>query len=233
MNLRMSVPLMNVVAMPKAPASGYRMTNRAGRGEVYLYGAIGASWYGEGVTAKQFAKDLKELGNVSGIDLRINSEGGSVPEAEAIYTHLVEHKASVTAHIDGMAASAASFIAMAGDEILISDSGFVMIHDARMLEYGTADDFRRAADLLERTTEKITQKYANRTKNDTAKIREWMKAETWFIGEEAVKNGFADKVVENLKVAASVRDPSRYRNLPAMLQPKRAQALAKIAALRR
>lgn len=222
-----------VVPIKQAAVSGYRMTNRAGRGEVYLYGPIGMSWFGDGVTAKQFAKDLKDLGGVSAIDLRINSEGGSVPEAEAIYTHLIEHKAKVTAHIDGMAASAASFIAMAGDEILISDSGFVMIHDARMLDYGTADDFRRAADLLDRTTDKIVKKYAMRTKNDEKKIRDWMKDETWFIGEEAVKNGFADKVVENLKVAASLSRPDLFKHPPAALLPRRAAASAKLAALAR
>lgn len=215
-----------------APGKGYSMTNRAGRGEVYLYGPIGMSWFGEGVTAKQFAKDLRDLGAVSTIDLRINSEGGSVPEAEAIYTHLIEHKAKVTAHVDGMAASAASFIAMAGDEILISESGFIMIHDARMIEWGTADDHRRAADLLDRTTDKIVQKYAVRTKNDATKIRDWMKDETWFIGEEAVKNGFADKVVENLKVAASVTRPDLFKNLPKSLLPRRAAAVAALAALK-
>jgi ATP-dependent Clp protease protease subunit len=227
-------PTMNVVPMKPKPAAlpnGYKMTNRAGRGEIYLYGAIGMSWFGDGVTAKQFAKDLKELGNVSAIDLRINSEGGSVPEAEAIYTHLVEHKAKVTAHIDGMAASAASFIAMAGEEILISESGFVMIHDARMMTYGTAEDFKRAADLLDRTTDKIVGKYAKRTKNEESKIRKWMKDETWFIGEEAVKNGFADKVVENLKVAASIADPTMYKNLPAALRPGRVRAGAAVAAM--
>lgn len=223
----------NLKLVKKSPqVSGYRMQNRAGRGEIYLYGVIGMSWFGDGVSAKQFAKDLKDLGSVSAIDLRINSEGGSVPEAEAIYTHLVEHKAPVTVHIDGLAASAASFIAMAGDEILISDSGFVMIHEARMMEYGTADDFRRGADLLDRTTEKIISKYATRTKNSADKIRTWMKAETWFIGEEAVQNGFADKVVENLKVAASIADPRKYKNLPSCLLPRRAAAVARLAALK-
>lgn len=229
---------------PSPHAPGYRMVNRAGRGEIYLYGPIGMSWFGDGVTARQFAKDLKELGNVSAIDLRINSEGGSVPEAEAIYTHLVEHKADVTAHIDGMAASAASFIAMAGKEILISDSGFVMIHDARMFEYGTADDFRRAADLLDRTTEKIVQKYAKRTGNDEKKIRDWMKDETWFVGEEAVENGFADKVVENLKVAAVASEavkrlqntlsahPNLYQHVPGALMPRRAALRATLDGLR-
>src|SRR5262245_17958101 len=215
--------------LPTKQPDGYRMVNRAGRGEIYLYGPIGLSWFGDGVTAKPFASDLKALGSVSEIDLRINSDGGSVPEAEAIYTHLIEHKAPVTVHIDGMAASAASFVAMTGQTILIADSGFVMIHKAHMMEYGTADDFRRAADLLDRTTDKIVKKYAARTKNSESDIRDWMKAETWFIGEEAVNKGFADKVVENLKVAASLRNPSMYKNLPAALRPRRSLAVAAIA----
>ena len=208
-------------------ASGYRMVNRGNdRGEIYVYGIIGTDWFGDGVTAKQFAKDLKALGSVKTIDLRINSEGGSVADAEAMYTHLIEHSARVVSHIDGMAASAASFLMMAGDEIQIADSGYVMIHEARSMNYGTSQDFRRMADLLDRTNDRIVGKYAARTKQSEKKIREWMSAETWFVGEEAVKNGFADRVVENLKVAACVSRPDLYRNLPAALRPNRAAALA-------
>lgn len=220
---------------PKAPpadgaTNGYRMVARGNdRAEIYLYGAIGGDWFGEGVTAKQFVADLKKLGSVKNIDLRINSEGGSVVEAEAIHTHLIEHPANITAHIDGMAASAASFIAMAGSRIVIADSGFVMIHEARMGDYGTADEKRRYADLLDRTNDKIVKKYVERTKNTEAKIRDWMKAETWFIGQEAIDAGFADSIVENLKVAASVRDPSMYRNLPVSLRPNRVRAAAALA----
>lgn len=207
--------------------SGYRMVNRGNdRGEIYVYGTIGVDWFGDGVTAKQFTKDLKALGSVKTIDLRINSEGGSVPDAEAMYTHLIEHSARVVSHVDGMAASAASFLMLAGDEILIADSGYVMIHEARMMAYGTSEDFRRSADLLDRTNDRIVSKYAARTGQDETKIRDWMAAETWFIGAEAVENGFADKVVENLKVAATVSHPERFRNLPASLRPNRAAALA-------
>lgn len=210
--------------------SAYRMTARGGRGEIWLYGVIGQDFWGEGITAKQFVADLKKLGGVSAIDLRINSEGGSVVDAEAIYTHLVEHKAPVTAHIDGIAASAASFIAMAGDEIVIAESGFVMIHEARMGDFGTAEEKRRLADLLDRTNEKIVAKYAARTRNSEAKLRDWMKAETWFLGDEAVKAGFADRLVENLRVAATVTRPELYRNLPAALaHPRRARASAAVA----
>lgn len=208
-------------------ASGYRMVNRGNdRGEIYVYGVIGRDWYGDGVTAKQFTDDLKKLGSVKTIDMRINSEGGSVADAEAMYTHLVEHPAHVVSHVDGMAASAASFLMIAGDEIQISDAGYVMIHEARASKYGTAEEFRRLADLIDRTNDKIVGKYAARTGQDEKKIREWMSAETWFVGEEAVKHGFADRVVENLKVAACVSRPDLYRNLPAALRPNRAAALA-------
>jgi ATP-dependent Clp protease protease subunit len=217
----------------KTPA-GYQMKKIAPlRAEIFLYGTIGMDWFGEGITAKQFVKDLKALGDVKNIDLRINSEGGAVVDAEAIHTHLVEHPADITVHVDGIAASAASFIAMAGKEIIIAESGFMMIHEARMGDYGTADEKRRLADLLDRTNEKIVKKYVARTGNSEAKVRDWMKAETWFIGEEAVKAGFADKVVENLKVAASISHPENFKNLPAALRPNRLRAAAALAEMRR
>lgn len=211
--------------------SGYKMVNRKGRGEIYLYGIIGDSWFGDGITASQFAKDLKALGEVSDIDLRINSDGGSVTQAEAIYTHLVEHKAKVTVHIDGIAASAASYIAMSGEEILIADGGWVMIHEARSIEFGTADDFRRMADILDKTNDRIVAKYKARTKNDDKKLRAWMAEEKWFVGPEAVENGFADRVVENMKIAACITDQSRFRNLPAALRQNRARASVALAAM--
>src|SRR6185369_13034984 len=90
--------------------SGYRMLAKGkDNAEIYLYGVIGGDWFGEGVTAKQFADDLKKLGNVKTIDLRINSEGGSVFDGKAMYSLLNEHPAKVVTHIDGLAASAASF----------------------------------------------------------------------------------------------------------------------------
>jgi ATP-dependent Clp protease protease subunit len=125
-------PLMSVTPLQSKPsASGYRMVARGtDRAEIYLYGTVGADWFGEGVTAKQFAADLKGLGKVKTIDLRINSDGGSVFEGKTIYSLLAEHPAKVITRIDGLAASIASLIAMAGDEIHIAEGGFVMIHNA-------------------------------------------------------------------------------------------------------
>ncbi len=111
-----------IIQLPKgkkAPAaSGYRVIARGDdAAEIYIYGVIGGDWFGDGVTAKMVADDLKDLGKVKNIDVRINSEGGSVFDGKAIYSLLVENKATVNVKIDGLAASAASFIAMAGNSI--------------------------------------------------------------------------------------------------------------------
>ncbi|AMS41170.1 head maturation protease, ClpP-related [Aminobacter aminovorans] len=216
-------------------SGGYRVVARSSdRAEIYVYGIIGQDWFGDGVTAKQFAEDLKKLGNVKTIDLRINSDGGVVTEARAMYNLLVEHKAKVITHIDGIAASAASFLAMAGEDIEIAEGGFFMIHNARMSARGTAEDFERAATILRTVNETIVETYAARTKNTAADLKKWMDAETWFTGKEAVEKGFANRVVANMQVAASLNNPDeRFVNLPGALRPRRNVAASRLAALAR
>lgn len=177
--------------------------------DVYIYEDVGAGWFG-GVTAKQFADDLKAVGQVETINLRINSAGGDVFDGLAIYRLLVDHKAKVVTYVDGLAASIASVIAMAGQEINISEAGFVMIHDAWGLTMGNAEDMRRMADLLDTTSGSIGDVYVARTKNSAKDVRKWMADETWFTGKEAVENGFADTLVANLKVAARL-DPAKHK----------------------
>jgi ATP-dependent Clp protease protease subunit len=217
-------------------ASGYRVVARGkDSAEIYLYGVIGADWFGDGVTAKQFADDLKSVGDVKTIDLRINSDGGDVFVGKTMYSLLNEHKAKIIVHIDGLAASAASFVAMAGDEIEIAEGGFVMIHNAYMIAIGDAREMRRTADLLETVNNTIIDVYVARTKGERKAIAKMMDDETWMTGAEAVKNGFADKMVENLKVAAAVNHPDRFKNIPSSLKPnhrRAAAALSRIAALK-
>ena len=216
----------------KKPA-GFKIVARgAQKAEVYVYGIIGGDWFGDGATAQKFADDLKKLGNVTSIDLHIDSEGGSVKDAQAMYTLLVAHPAKVTTHIDGWACSAASFLAMAGSEILIGEGGMFMIHNARMMAYGEAEDLERGAALLRTTNEMILAKYVDRTGLDAAKVKAWMDAETWFTGKEAVQAGFCSKVVANLKVAASTnRDTSKFVNTPKEHRHRRNEMAAKLAAL--
>jgi ATP-dependent Clp protease protease subunit len=217
--------------------SGYSVKAKGkGEADILIYEDVGAGWFG-GVTAKQFSEDLKALGNVATINLRIASLGGDVNEGLAIYRRLVDHSARIVTHIDGWAASIASVIAMSGDEIRISEAGAVMIHDAAAIAFGGADEFRAIADRLDATTGAIADVYVARTKNKADQVREWMSAETWFYGREAVDAGFAETVVENLQVAASYNLGNRiFKNPPASLAgadtPNRDALKARLAQMR-
>lgn len=215
--------------------SGFRINARANNSaEIFIYEDVGEGWFG-GVTAKEFADDLKALGPVEAIDLRINSAGGDVFDGLAIYRQLVDHKATVTTHIDGLAASIASVIAMAGSEIRISQAGFVMVHDAWGVSMGNAADMRRMADTLETVSGSITDVYAARTSMAREDLRALMEAETWMTAEDSVAKGFADVMVENMKVAARI-DPAkhRFRNAPQMLtaRPNYERAKARFGEIR-
>lgn len=165
--------------------------------EIFIYEAIVGSdleaEYWGGVSAQAFVKALKDV-KASTIHLRINSPGGDVFAARAIETALREHKAKVVVHIDGLAASAATFIAMAGDEIVMAEGAMFMIHKAWTVAWGNADDLNKTADLLEKIDATLVNTYAKRTDQPADKIGGWMAAETWFTAEEAVKYGFADSV---------------------------------------
>lgn len=183
--------------------AGYRFINKADKdssAEVFIYEDVGAGWFG-GVTAKDFANDLRSAGKVKTIDVRIASYGGDVNDGFAMYRLLADHDARIVVHVDGMAASIASVIAMAGDEIIIAEAGAFMIHDAWTIVGGNARQLREQANRLDKTGESIVQVYAARTKNDKDKIKAWMEAETWFYGKEAADNGFADSVAANVQVA--------------------------------
>lgn len=194
--------------------AGYSMKARAEEADIYIYEDVGSGWFG-GVSAKQFAADLKALGAVTTINLHLNSYGGEVFEGLAIYRQLADHSARIVAHIDGIAASIASVIAMAADEILITESGFIMIHDASGGVFGRAEDMRKVADLLDTITGTISDLYVGRTGMAAPAVRQLMAAETWMTAAEAVANGFADSIVENLRVAAHSGDLSKHRFLHA------------------
>lgn len=198
--------------------TGYSIKAKSSiEGEIFIYEDVGDSFFG-GITAKQFADDLKGLGSVKTINLHINSSGGDVFDGLAIYRLLVENEAKVISFIDGLAASIASVIAMAGNEIRISQSGFLMVHEAWGRVIGNSTDMMEMAAILEKTTNSVADVYIKRTKKKKEKVYQWLKAETWFNAEEAIANGFADTMMENLQVAAHV-DMSKhnFKNLPESL----------------
>jgi ATP-dependent Clp protease, protease subunit len=188
--------------------AGYRTNARATEFDAYVYEDVG-EFFG-GVTAREFAADLSAAGSVSVINLHISSLGGDVNEGLAIHRTLLNHPARVLAFVDGWAASIASVIAMAGDEIRISESGAIMIHEAWGITAGGADIHEARAQEMRAQTGAIASAYVKRTGNSTEDVLAWMAEEKWFYGQEAVDAGFADGVMENLRVAAHF-DPARHK----------------------
>jgi len=159
---------------------------------ITMYDPIGMDWWtGEGVTAKRVGAALRSIGDKD-ITVKINSPGGDVFEGLAIYNLLREHKGKVTVQVLGLAASAASFIAMAGDEIQIARAGFMMIHNAWTIAAGDRNDFTEVADFLDQIDATLADIYAVRTGDKAAAMRALMDVETWMGGSSAVEAGFAD-----------------------------------------
>lgn len=196
--------------------------SRGSKGEIWMYGPVGTSWEG-GMTAADFATQLKGLGNVTDITLRINSDGGDVFTGYTIYQRLREHPAAVNVKIDGLAASIASVIAMAGDTIDIAENGMLMIHDPWSASFGTAEDMRKTADLLDVVKSQIASTYSKRTGMSTEEVGGLMQAETWMDAKTAKASGFVDRIVDGETVAACA-DLSRFRNVPQKLLARAASA---------
>lgn len=169
----------------------------AGEGDnntISILDTIGADWFGEGVTAKRVAGALRSIGKKE-VVVTINSPGGDYFEGLAIYNLLRDHPAKVTVKVVGLAASAASVIAMAGDEVQIARAGFLMIHNAWVIAVGDRNDLRGVADWLEPFDETAVDIYAARTGIDPKDLAKMLDRETWIGGKEAVDKGFADALL--------------------------------------
>jgi ATP-dependent protease ClpP protease subunit len=201
--------------------SWYEIRARASGAEVLIYDEIGAY----GVTAKGFLAELGALPDGVPIDLRLNSPGGSVFDAVAIYNALKRHSGEITVWIDGIAASAASYIAMAGDEIVMPENAFLMIHDPSGLVMGTAADMREMADTMDKIAGSMIRGYAGRSGRSEEEIAALMTAETWFDAQDALAAGFATRMAEPLRIAASF-DIGRFRNAPPSLIEAVAETVA-------
>ncbi len=181
----------------------YRIENASSpTPEIYLYGRIGDSWFDEGISAANVVKDLNALGKKKDIIVRIDSGGGNVFEGTNIYNALVRNTAKITVHIDALAASIASAIAMAGEEIHMADNALMMIHEPAGSCAGTAADMRKMADTIDKARENLVGIYARRTGNKDSKISDWMRDETWFTATEALQAGMVTDITPGQKLAA-------------------------------
>lgn len=181
--------------------------------EISIYDEIGF-W---GVSAASFAQDLKDCGNnLKQINLHIHSPGGDVFDGIAIYNLLKNHPANVTVYIDGLAASMASVIAMAGNEIIMPENAMMMIHKPWGIQGGDAKDMRKYADLLDKVENTLIPAYASKTGKTPEELAEMLSAETWLNGKECVEQGFADKLAEPLVAMASIksRKLEGFENMP-------------------
>jgi ATP-dependent Clp protease protease subunit len=174
-------------------------------GELMLYGDISSStWYGDEVTPKNFKDDLDALGDISTLDIYINSGGGDVFAGQAIYSMLKRHKATKNVFIDGLAASIASVIAMAGDKIYMPSNAMMMIHRAWTVGIGNANDFRKLADTMEQIDQSLIEVYKVKTGMSDSQVIELLDAETWLTAKDAIGYGFADEMQTEKQIAASL-----------------------------
>lgn len=180
--------------------------------EISIYDEIG----GWGVTAKEFMDELKAVGDVSSITLRINSPGGSVFDGMAIFNRIKQHPAEVTAYIDGLAASMASVIAMAADKVVMPENAMMMIHNPWTFAHGDAEELRDSAELLDKIKTTMLSAYSNKSGLSNDEIAAIMDEETWLTGQEAVEMGFADVSEDAVDIAASVKnfDLTKFQNSP-------------------
>lgn len=179
----------------KPQATGLKFINQAQGLTIEIYDAIGPDWFGEGITAQSVSDALK--GSTGPVSVRINSPGGDAFEGVAIYNLLRSSGRQINVRVDGLAASAASIIAMAGDTRVMGKGTMLMIHPAQMFAIGDADIMRKAAEVLDGLTASIADIYVEHTKQEKAQILEWVNAETWMDVAEAIDRGFATAMTED------------------------------------
>nr|DAK10713.1 MAG TPA: Putative ATP dependent Clp protease [Bacteriophage sp.] len=190
--------------------------------ELILYGSIGSDEYWDDISDKAFKQDIENLGDVENITLYINSPGGSVFSAVAIANTLKNHKAKITANIDGLAASAATIITSACDTVRMPKNALFMVHNPITFAYGNNQDMQKTLEMLNKVKNSIIETYLNKAKTDKETLSELMDNETWMSAEEAKEYGFVDEildesvekeVIENKLIINNMAfDISRFKN---------------------
>lgn len=212
--------------MPKPnDKSWYEIKNKADKAEIWIYEMIGVDWWtGEGITAKDFQKDLAKIKDKQ-IDLHINSPGGDVFDGTAIYNLLKQHPSTITTYIDGLAASIASVIALAGDTVNMAENATFMVHQPLAMTIGNEDDHQKTLDILHTIGGSIAKTYMAKTEKPENEIRQMMRDETWLDSDGALEAGFIDEITDKIDMAACAEFGSRmvkmgFKKIPKELNPK-------------
>lgn len=200
------------------------------KAEIVIYGTIGQSFWEEGITAKQFSDEMKSIADsVKEIDIRLNSPGGDVFDGIAIYNRIKQHPAKVTVHIDGLAASIASIIALAGDEVRMGEGALYMVHLPWTFTYGNRKDLDTTIDRLMDVEEQLVSIYAKKTKLSRQEIRSMLEKETWMDSSQAKEMKFVDVTVDQeMPIAASLLHKGWFKSSPKNVKTDKDQAKAKV-----
>jgi ATP-dependent Clp endopeptidase proteolytic subunit ClpP len=183
----------------------YEIKNKAEKAEIWIYEQIGEDfWSGGGTTAKGFQEELSKV-KASQIDLHINSPGGEVFDGITIYNLLKQHPANITTYIDGIAASIASVIALAGDRVIMAENALYMVHNPSGIVMGNANDMRSMADVLDKVAGSMIVTYTGKSKKTEDEIKAYLDAETWMNADEALEAGFVDEISEKMEMAACAK----------------------------
>lgn len=219
------------------PKAGLTVRNASSTSaEILIYDQIGEDpWFGGGMSAKKFAEELKNLPkNITDLSIRINSPGGSVFDGMTIYERLKGIKATKTVYVDGLCASIASVIAMAGDKIVMGAGAQFMIHLPMTGVWGNRTDFESAIEILDKIEDQMTGIYARKTGLSRAELAKMLAAETWMTAEEALEQGFATELSEeSLPIAASAMKSPWFRKAPVLTNTVETEVKAKAAGLRK
>lgn len=177
--------------------------------EILVYGEIGADWWGDGNDPKAFAKELQKI-DATILKVRINSGGGDLFAGLAMYSALKQFKGKVITYIDGLAASAASIIAMAGNEVVMPANAVLMIHNASTMAYGDHNDFRKIADDIETSTGAMVATYVEKTGLSSDEVKSMMDIETYLSATEALAKGFIDRIDSEIQLNASINNEGKF-----------------------
>lgn len=194
--------------------------------EILIYDQIGGSWFSDGITASWLAAQIKEAGDFDSFSVRINSPGGNVFEGVTISNLLRAQGKPINVTVDGVAASIASIIALAGDTIAMGQGAMFMIHNASTMASGCAGDLRGMAETLDKISATMAETYAAKTGKTVEAIQALMDAETWFTADESVKEGFATSVIpvgpsdRKKALALAATFARQFRNAPAFEAPE-------------
>lgn len=217
----------------------YSMSEVNGEPVLYIYSPIGKDMFGESVNPKQIADELKAY-NGKDVTVRINSPGGSITDGLAIYNLLNQYEGNVTCIVDGLAASMASVVAMAADDLQMPKGSFLMIHNPWTMSAGDSKQLRKDADVLENMRETLAKIYSFKTEKDIDEVYGVMDAETWIDGETAVAEGWANTLVDDMVAVASIKKDdlnkfatakanAKLKDIMDKLEEKKKEVVAEVA----